>query len=222
MRNLTDPNDPLYPKVRKLHLKIWAKGTLESRNIGIVGFCFMWLLMNIATFAFFLGWRIFAIIASLYVIDLIYPEHVSCLLQDFVGAVWFIEILSPCAFYDYNALYLPKLLMLILVIFLVTFPQKKFAQKVGEILFMFLNIILIGLPLKLIAFLMDKDTSIFESWIDRSYTFGPVSTAMAGIFPPPYQYHSDYLWNTYFASNKEDGPEELANVIAEFEKLYLE
>ena len=221
MRNLTNPNDPLYPKVRRLHLKIWAKGTLESRNIGIVVFCSMWLLMNIATFIFFLGWRIIAIIASLYVIDLIYPEHVSCLLPDFFGAKWLIETLSPCAFHDYNALYLPKLLMIVLFVFLVTLPQKKFAQKLGEILFMLLNIILIGLPLKIIALLME-DTSIFESWIDTSHTFGPVTTAMAGIFPSPYQYHSDYLWNVYFASNKENGPEELANVIDEFEKLYLE
>ena len=47
-RDSSDPNDPYWPRVRRLHAHLWAKGTLATKNQWVVAVSFLHLLERVA------------------------------------------------------------------------------------------------------------------------------------------------------------------------------
>ncbi len=92
-RNILDPNDLYWPRVRTLHTYLWAKGTLAAKNLSVVAVSFVWLLMSVFGTLFSLAWRGALLVGALFLIDWFAPGMVSCVFRKTVAY----EIAFPSA-----------------------------------------------------------------------------------------------------------------------------
>ncbi len=56
-RDVHDPNDPYWPRVRRLHIYLWANGTLAAKNRYVVLASFLDLLISSLFTLFSWAWR---------------------------------------------------------------------------------------------------------------------------------------------------------------------
>ncbi len=101
------------------------------------------------------------------------------------------------------------------------YPIRTFLTKIFEIVFMCLNIVFVGYPLKFVAYLASIDPALAGKWLDKSYVFGPLSTVMTDILPSEYKHDYDHLWDVYHRSQSPAHEQELENVLEELEARYF-
>jgi len=220
-RDILDPNDPYWPRVRRLHTYLWAKGTLAAKNLSVVAVSFLWLLMSVFGTLFSFAWRGALLVGALFLIDWIAPGRVSCIFRETVGYEIALSELSSCTVLDVPYLSLISLAALLVMALAMIYPIRTFLNKIFELIFMSMNIIFLGYPLKFVAFLASQEPIIVGKWLDKSYIFGPLSTAMTDIFPPDYKRDFDQLWDVYRRSQLPEHEQELEDLLEELEDRYM-
>ncbi len=220
-RDVLDPNDPYWPRVRRLHIYLWAKGTLAARSVHVIGVSFLWLLLAVLGTVFSLVWRGALLVGALFLIDYISPGIASCVFRETLGYEISLSVLSRCTVSDVQALPLISVAALLVMILVLTYPIRRFGEKIAEIVFMAVNIIALGYPLKLIAYLASQEPTLAGAWFDKSQIFGPLSTAMTDIFPPDYKRDSDHLWDVYRRSQSPAQEPHLEELLEKFEARYI-
>lgn len=220
-RDLLDPNDPYWPRVRPLHTYLWAKGTLAAKNLSVVAVSFVWLLMSVFGTLFSLAWRGALLVGALFLIDWFAPGMVSCVFRETVAYEIALSGLSRCTILEVPYLSLISLAALLMMALAVIYPIRAFLDKIFEVIFWSLNIILLGYPLKLVAFLASQEPSVAGRWLDKSIMFGAISTSMSSIFPPDYKRDLDQLWEVYLRTQFPEHEQELEDLLEELEDRYL-
>jgi hypothetical protein len=220
-RDVLDPNDPYWPRVRRLHTYLWAKGTLGAKSIHVVGVLFGSLLFAVLAMVFSWAWRGALIFGALYLIDRIEAGMVSCVFRETVGYQFVLSVLSRCTVSDVPHLSIISLAALLLMILVLIYPIRKFAKDIGEIVFMIINIITLGYPLKFIAYLASQEPTLAGKFFDTNYIFVTLTTVMTDIFPPDYKRDFDHLWNVYTRSESPTHEKELEDLLRDFEAKYF-
>lgn len=220
-RDVLDPNDPYWPRVRRLHIYLWANGTLAAKNGYVVAVSFLWLLLSVFGTLFSLAWRGALLFGALFLIDWIAPGMVSCVFQETVGYQIASSLLSRCRVSDAPYLPLISLVALLVMVLVLTYPIRTFLEKIFEVVFMSMNIIALGYPLKFVAYLASQEPTVAGKWFDKSYIFGPISTGMTDIFPPDYKRDLDHLWDVYRRSQSPAHEQNLEDLLEEFEERYI-
>ncbi len=220
-RDVLDPNDPYWPRVRRVHACLWANGTLAAKNGRVVMVSFLWILVSVFGTLFSLAWRGPLLFGSLFLIDWISPGLVSCVFRETIGYEMALFALSDCTVFNVPYLPLISLTALFVMALVLIYPIRTFMAKIFEIVFMCLNIVFVGYPLKFVAYLASIDPTLAGKWLDKSYVFGPLSTGMTDIVPPEYKRDSDHFWDVYHRSQSPAHEQELENVLEEFEARYF-
>jgi hypothetical protein len=220
-RDILDPSDAYWPRVRRLHIYLWAKGTLAAKSIGIVTVSLLWLLTSILGMLFSWLWRGAVIAGMLSIFDRIVPGLASCAFREIVGYEVALLALSGCTKSSSPNLLLMSFLALLALIVALTFPVRRFLKKIVEIIFMTINIVALGYPLRLVAYLASLEPIAAGKWFDRSYTLGPLSTGMTEILPADYRRDLDRLWEAYRRSQSPAHERELEELLRDFEAKYF-
>lgn len=220
-RDILDPSDPYWPRVRRLHFYLWAKGTLAAKNRAVIGVSFLWLLVSTFGTFFSLAWRSVLLLGALFLIDWIAPGKVSCVFRETVGYEKALSALSLCTVFDVPYLPLISLAVLFMMVLALIYPIRRFLEKVFEVIFMSLNIIAVGYPLKFVAYLASQEPAVAGKLFDKSYIFGPLSTAMTDIFPSDYKRDLDQLWDVYRRSQSPAYEQDLEGLLENFEAMYM-
>lgn len=219
-RDVLDPNDPYWPRVRRLHVYLWANGTLAAKNGKVILVSVLWLLTSVVGTLFSIAWRGALLVGGIYLIEWIVPGMVSCVFRETIGYEMALSVLSQCAVTDVPSLPLISLAVLLVMVLLLIYPVRRFFEKAFEILFMFLNIMALGYPLKFIAFLVSREPTVAGKWFDKSHMLGPLSTAMTGIFPFETKRDLDELWAIYHQSQSPAYEKKLEELLDKFETKF--
>ncbi len=149
-RDILDPSDPYWPRVRRLHTHFWANGVLSQKPVSIVFDLFLWLCCSLFGTLFSLVWRGGLLIGILFFVDRLVPGVVSCIFLQSLGYEVSLLVLSHCTVIE--APYWPviSIVLLILVGLFLIYPVKRSLEKALEITFMSLTIITLGYPLKVV------------------------------------------------------------------------
>lgn len=170
---------------------------------------------------FSLAWRGALLFGSLFLIDWISPGLVSCVFRETIGYEMALFALSDCTVFNVPYLPLISLAALFVMALILIYPIRTFRMRIFEIVFMCLNIVFVGYPLKFVAYLASADPTLAGKLLDKSYVFGPLSVAMTSILPPEYKRDSDHLWDVYHRSQSPAHEQELENVLEKFEARYF-
>jgi len=220
-RDLLDPNDPYWPRVRMLHGYLWAKGTLATKNRWVVAVSFLWLFMTVFETIFSMAWRSVLLVGALFLIDWIAPGKVSCIFRETVSYEIALLGLSHCTIFEIPYFSLISLAALLVMTLAMIYPIREFLNQIFKIIFHSLNIILLGYPLKLVAFRLLWVPSLAGRLLEKSDIFGPVSTAMSTSFPPDYKHDIDQLWEVYLRTKFPEHEQELEDLLEELEDRYM-
>jgi hypothetical protein len=221
-RDVLDPNDPYWPRVRRLHIYLWANGTLDAKSANVVFWSVIWLAFSVFGRLFSLVWRGALLLGALFLIDRAAPETVSCVFRETIGYEVSLFVLSPCTVFAVSHLHLISLASLLVMALLLIYPIRTFLAKIFEIVFMIVNIIAMGYPLKLVAYLTSQEPALAGKWFDKSYVLGPISTAMTDIFQPEYKHNLDHLWDVYRRSQSPAHEQDLEDLLDELEAKYFD
>lgn len=219
-RDVLDPNDPYWPRVRRLHTYLWANGVLENTNLSLVVDAFLWLSVSIAGTILSLLWRIALLFVALLIVDWAVPGVASCITRESTGSVLPYFSFPDCTFIKESYLLALSAGSLIVVVIVLIYPIRRFLDKVFEIVLMFFSIVTLGYPIRFVAYLAKKDPNIAGNLLDKSYTFGPLSTAME--LPAGYERERDRLWKAYRRSQIPSNEEDLEELLQEYEARYVE
>jgi hypothetical protein len=220
-RDVLDPNDPYWPRVRWLHIYLWAKGTLAAKNGHVVGVSLLWLLLSILGTTISLAWRGALLFGVVFLIDWIAPGKVSCIFLQTVGYEVALSALSRCTVFDVPYLPLISLAVLLVMALALIYPIRTFLEKIFELVFMCVNIVALGYPLKLVAYLASQEPTVAGKLFDKSHVFGPLSTGMTDIFPPECKRDLDQLWDVYRRSQSPVHEQDLEDLLEKFEAKYM-
>jgi hypothetical protein len=220
-RDILDPNDPYWPRVRRLHIYLWAHGTIAASNGYVVLWSCLWMAFSIFGRLFSLAWRGALLLGALFLIDRAAPGTVSCVFRETIGYEVSLFMLSSCTMFAVSHPRLISLAAILVMILLLVYPIRTFLAKIFEITFMIVNIIALGYPLKLVAYLASHEPTVAGKWFDKNYVFGPISTAMTDIFPPEYKNNLDHLWDVYRRSQSPVYEQDLEDVLEDLEAKYL-
>jgi hypothetical protein len=194
---------------------------MATNNGYVVLWSCLWLALSVLGRLFSLVWRGALLLGALFLIDRIAPGKVSCLFRETIGYEVALFVLSHCTAFDVLNLPLISLTVLLVMALLSIYPSRTFLAKIFEAMFMLLNIIALGYPLKFVAYLASQEPALGGKWFDKSYVFGPVSTAMTDIFPLEYRHNLDHLWDVYRRSQSSAHEQDLEGLLDELEARYL-
>lgn len=220
-RDVLDPNDPYWPRVRRLHMYLWANGTLATPFGWIVKASFIWLLSSLFFSLFSLVWRGALLFGALFLIDWIAPGMASCVFRESIGYEIALFALSHCAVFDVSYLSLISAVALVVMVLVLIYPIRTFLKKILEILFTSMNMMGLGYPLKFFAFLVSIDPALAGKMLDKSYIFSIISAAMPAVFPPEYKDNHDHLWDVYQRSQSPAHEQDLEDLLEELEARYF-
>jgi hypothetical protein len=221
-RDVLDPNDPYWPRVRRLHIYLWANGTLAAKNAYVVFWSLLWLIFSVLGRIFSLGWRGALLLGMLVLVDRISPGMVSCVFRETIGYEVALFVLSHCTVFDLPDLRLISVAILLVMALALIYPVRTFLAKIFEMVFIVLNIVAFGYPLKFVAYLASQEPTLAGEWFDKSYVLGPISTAMTDIFPPEYKSNLDHLWDVYRQSQSPAHEQALEDLLKKLEARYLD
>lgn len=220
-RDILDPDDLYWPRVRRLHIYLWAHGTMAANNGYVVIWSCLWLAFSIFGRLFSLVGRGALLFGTLFLIDRVVPGTVSCGFRETIGYEAALFVLSHCTVFDVPYLPLISLAAVLVIALLLIYPIRTFLAKILEVVFISLNIIALGYPLKFVAYLASQEPALAGKWFDKSYVFGPMSTAMTDIFPPEYRGNLDHLWDVYRRSQSPAHERDLEDLLDELEGRYF-
>lgn len=216
-RDILDPSDPFWPRVRRLHVYLWGKGTANASNFNLVAFSFIWLgLLLLGTIAS-LTWRIAIIAFVIFIVDLLYPGIIFCSVKEFPLSYLMGWYLAGCDFSGKLATVLFPAIFSIITTLFILYPFKRTLDKVVELLFMVINIILLGYPLKWLGWIAFHSPEVAGKYFDKSVGFGSISAGMSGFLPDEENKKLDYLWKIYRKSQTPDYEEELEELLSIWE-----
>lgn len=221
-RDVLDPNDPYWPRVRRLHIYLWANGTLAAKNGYVVLASFLDLLTSSLLTLLSWAWKGALVFGALFLIDWIAPGIVSCVFRETIGYDVALFALSHCTVFDVPYLSLISFAALFVIILIVIYPPRKFLGDIFSAVFHSLNILALGYPLKFVAFLASADpTPLMAKLLDKSYVLGPITVEMTDLLPHEYKRNLDHLWDVYHRSETPAGEQDLEDLLEELEARYF-
>ena len=123
---------------------------------------------------FSFAWRGALLVGALFLIDWFAPGKVSCVFREKVAYEIALSGLSSCTVLEVPYLSLISLAALLVIALALIYPIREFFNKIFAVIFWSVNIISLGYPLKLIAFLASREPSVAGRWLEKSDIFGPV------------------------------------------------
>ncbi len=220
-RDVLDPNDPYWPRVRRLHIYLWANGTLAAKNRYVVMASFLDLLISSSLTLFSWAWRGALLFVALFLMDWIAPGIVSCVFRETIGYDVALFALSRCTVFDVPYLSLISLAALFVIVLILIYPPRGFLNAIFLAVFHSLNIVALGYPLKFVAYLASVDPTLTAKWFDKSHVFGPITVGMVGVLPHEYKHNDDHLWDVYGRSQSPAHEQELEDLLEELEARYF-
>ena len=220
-RDVLDPNDPYWPRVRRLHIYLWANGTLAAKNGYVVLASFLALLTDSFFTLFSWAWRGALLFGALFLIDWIAPGMVSCVFRETIGYDVALFALSHCTVFDVPYLSLISRAALFVIIFILIYPPRRFLKDIFSAVFHSLNIVALGYPLKFVASFGADPTTPVAKWFDESYVFGWITVAMTDLLPHEYKHNLDHLWDVYHRSQTPAHEQDLEDLLEELEARYF-
>lgn len=220
-RDILDPNDPYWPRVRRLHVYLWAHGTLGAKTKDLALVAFFWLAISLLQTLFSLAWRGAVLVGAVLVFDWLAPGMVSCIFYETFGYSTSLNGLSECRLETGNYFPVVAIAMMLLALLALIYPVRRTVNRILEIILMMISVISFGYPIKLVAWFAAQGPEIAGLKFDRSYIFGPLSTGMTTVLADEYKQPLERLWQVYEKSQSPDNEPALDDLLRELESKYF-
>lgn len=219
-RDITDLNDPYWPRVRRIYIYLWAKGTLDMKWFDVVWFSiFYFFLICVSGLIFRVILRGGIFVVMFILVDKIWPGVVACSLRGIVNDANSSQFLSKCDIYSASDLRIIAFASAFGAIIVFVYPLRKFLDKGFEFVFIASNIFMFGFPMKAIACLAAQEPTLIGMRLDKSYTFQAIIPGM--ILPHNYDKEIKDLWDVYQNSQSQGEEGILDRYLRDLEKRYL-
>lgn len=218
-RDVLDPGDPYWPRVRRLHTYFWANGVLREKKWLLAVDSFLFLCINIFLTVVSITWRGVLLLGALWIVDWTIPGLVSCVTSGATNYAVPYFASPDCTMINQEYLPLLSMASLTVVVILLIYPIRQFVHKVIEMVFMCVSIITLGYPLRFLAYLAALSPNLAGKWLDKSHVIGPLTFAMS--LPTDYQEQMDRLWELFEKSLSPANKSELEEFLKEYEERYF-
>jgi hypothetical protein len=218
-KDVLSPSHPLWPRMRRAHTVVWGYGV---KSVGFKN-------LTIA-FAMFFGWnsllmtlslllRLALLYALLAFTNWLYPGVFQCYTNFDNEALW-LKASNVCVGTVGPNASLLSVALVAVSVFVLIYPIRRFAQRLGYLLFCIVNLVLVHLPVRLLANMARHAPDLVGGLFERSPEMSELAVSLPALFLPDAKHEHDRLWELYFQIQSPGHETEFVKFLEEIEQRY--